>query len=42
MKISEIEYHVGDKISIGFHFDTPTAGSWGDFDDAMFNLVRSL
>ena len=39
--IGNIEFKAGDTIVAGFHVSTPTAGSWGDIDDCMFNLVKA-
>ena len=41
IKIANIEYKAGDKLVVGFHLETPTGGSWGDFDDCMLNLVKA-
>ena len=41
MKLTGIEFKAGDTLTVGFHMETVTAGSWGDFDDAMFNLVKA-
>ena len=40
IKISGIEYTLGDKITIGIHVECSEEGIWGDIDDAMFNYVE--
>ena len=37
--IEGIEYTAGDKFVIGFYCEANESGSWGDFDDALLNLV---
>lgn len=40
IKLSDIEYHTGESLSVGFHIESSEAGVWGDIDDVMLNFVE--
>ena len=39
IKITDIQYTLGDTIKVGIHVNCSEAKIWGDIDDAMLNLV---